>query len=105
MDTPFPRHEDDLNDVERRLAAWQPDSGRLDTDAMLFAAGLAAGRRGRGRFLWPALCVVLTLQAAGLGVWGLSERAERLALNVRPRDRIPGPGVSQATAVADLSEP
>jgi hypothetical protein len=80
MDTP---NEDDLSDLERRLANWQPAAERLDTDSMLFAAGRAAGRRGWGRRLWPACCVLLATQAVGLLVWGLSERAERQVLTDR----------------------
>ena len=74
MDAKTPRHEDDLSDFERHLAGWQPASDGLNADAMLFAAGQAAGRRGRSQLLWPMLCALLTVQAAGLGVWGLSER-------------------------------
>jgi hypothetical protein len=103
MDAHSPRHEDDLNDVERRLAGWQPAPAGLDADAMLFAAGQAAGRRGRGRLVWPALCVLLAVQAAGLGVWGLSERAERQALANRLREPAPIPGAPPATVVAASS--
>ena len=78
MDAHTPRHEDELSDFERHLAGWQPAPGGLDADAMLFAAGQAAGQRGRGRLLGPALCVLFAVQGAGLGAWGLSERAERL---------------------------
>jgi hypothetical protein len=105
MDQHTPRHEDDLSDVERRLAGWHPGAEGLDADAMLFAAGQAAGRRGRGRLLWPALCVVLAVQAAALGAWGLSERAERRALASRIRDRAPAPNAPPATAVVVLPEP
>jgi hypothetical protein len=100
MDAHTPRRNDDLNDVERRLAGWRPASGSLDADAMLFAAGQAAGRRGRGRLLWPALCVLLTVQAALLGAWGLSERAERQALASQLRERAPAPDAHPATEVA-----
>jgi hypothetical protein len=90
--------------VERRLTGWRPGAEGLDADAMLFAAGLAAGRSGRGRLLWPALCVVLAVQAAGLGVWGLAERAECQALAERLRDRTPTPGTPPATDVAVVPE-
>ena len=89
MDAKTPRHEDDLSDFERHLAGWQPASDGLSADAMLFAAGQAAGRRGRSQLLWPMLCALLTVQAAGLGVWGLSERAERQALASRLSERAP----------------
>jgi hypothetical protein len=104
MDAPTPGREDDLSAVERRLAGWQPESGGLHTDALLFAAGHAAGRRGRGPLLWPALCAVLAVQAAGLGVWGLSERAGRLALAGRLPERPPDRGTPPPTAVAALPE-
>jgi hypothetical protein len=72
---------------------------------MLFAAGRAAGRRGRGRLLWPAACVLLVAQAVGLGAWGLSERAERRALASLLHEQAPAPGVSPATAFAALPGP
>jgi len=104
MDQHSPRREDDLSEIELRLASWQPSTERLDTDAMLFAAGRAAGWRGRTRLLWPALCAFLAVQAAGLGAWGLSERAERLALADRPPERAPTPTAPAPTAVAVLPE-
>jgi hypothetical protein len=105
MDAHSPCREDDLNDLERRLAGWQPDPAGPGADAVLFAAGLAAGRRGRGRLLWPALCVVLAVQAAALGVWGLSERAECQALAERLHERTPAPGVPPANAVVEVPGP
>jgi hypothetical protein len=99
MDQHSPRHEDDLSDVERRLAGWHPASAGLHPDAMLFAAGQAAGRRGRGRLLWPALCLLLAVQAAGLGAWALSERAECRALASRLGERAPAPEALPAVAV------
>jgi hypothetical protein len=103
MDAHTPRREDDLSDVERRLAGWHPGSAGPDADAVLFAAGLAAGRRGRA--IWPVSCVLLALLAAGLGVWGLSERAERRALADRFREQAPEPSPSPTTAIAELPEP
>jgi hypothetical protein len=102
-----PRHEDELSDIERHLASWQPASDGLNADAMLFAAGQAAARRGRSRLLGPALCILLVVQSAVLGVWGLSERAGRLALATRIRERATAPSAPPATAVAVaiLSEP
>jgi hypothetical protein len=73
MDT----HPDDLSDLERRLAAWQPAAQGLDADAMLFAAGRASRPR---RLLWPALTVSLAALAVALGAWALQERSGRLAL-------------------------
>src|SRR5260370_13561380 len=105
MDATPPRREDDLSDVERRLAGWQPASGNLDADAMLFAAGRAAGPHGPGRLLWPAVCALLAVQAAGLAVWGLSERAERQALASRLRERAPTPSTAPTTAFAVAPKP
>jgi hypothetical protein len=82
MDTQLPRDQSDLSDLERRLAAWQPKSDGLRSDTMLFAAGLAAGRRGPSR-LWPAVCALLLVQVVGLAVWLSSERSQRLALATR----------------------
>ena len=104
MDEHSPRHQVDLSDCERRLAGWHPASAGLDADAMLFAAGRAAGRRGPGRLLWPALCLLLAAQAVGLGVWGLSQRAEYRALASRLREFAPDPGAPPANAVAVLPE-
>jgi hypothetical protein len=81
MHAQTPDREDDMNKLERRLASWQPASVGLDADAVLFAAGRAAGRRGR--LYWAASCAVLTMLAVGLGLWGISERAERQVLASR----------------------
>jgi hypothetical protein len=89
MDASTARRQDDLSDFERHLAGWQPASDGLNADAMLFAAGQAAGRRERSQLLWPVLCALLTVQSVGLGVWGLSERAERQALAIHLPDRTP----------------
>jgi hypothetical protein len=89
---------------ERRLADWRPALAGLDASAMLFAAGQAVGRRGRGRLLWPALCVVLVVLAAVLGAWGLSERAERQALASRLRRPAPAADAPAATAFAAVPE-
>lgn len=99
MDAKTPRHEDDLSDFERHLAGWQPASDGLSADAMLFAAGQAAGRRERSQLLWPVLCALLTVQTVGLGVWGLSERAERQVLASRLSKRPPTHSASPAPFV------
>jgi hypothetical protein len=54
----------DLTPFSQALARVAPHPGQLDRDALLFAAGRAAGRRGR---LWPALSAALALTCAGLG--------------------------------------
>jgi hypothetical protein len=105
MDARTPRDKNDLTDFECRLAGWQPASRGLDADAMLFAAGQAAGRRGRSQLVWPALCALLAVQAAGLGAWALSERAERQALASRLPERVPTSGPSRAIAVAVIPAP
>jgi hypothetical protein len=89
MDADTPRHEDDMSDLASRLGSWRPTADGLDADAMLFAAGLAAGRRGRGVVVVSVLCGFLAILAVGFGVWGLNERAERQSLASRLRDRIP----------------
>jgi len=102
MGAPSSHNQDDLSDIERRLADWRPASSGLDADAVLFAAGQATAGRGRGRLLWPVLCVLLAGQAALLGAWGLSERAERVALASRIHEIAPEPKVPPASAVAIL---
>jgi hypothetical protein len=89
METTHTGDEGNLSDLERRLGRWRPDSSGLDPDAMLFAAGAASVTPGRGQRLWPALCVLLAAQAAALGIWAFSERAERQALAIRLDDRAP----------------
>jgi hypothetical protein len=96
MDT----HPDDLSDLERRLAAWQPAAQGLDADAMLFAAGRAAGRPPRGRLLWAALSVSLAVLAVALGAWAARERSGRLALAQQLRQpAAPAPGPLPPAAV------
>jgi hypothetical protein len=96
MDTD-PLRPDDLSELERRLSGWRPASAGLDADAMLFAAGQAAARRGPARLVWPALTLSLVALATALGAWGASERSERLALAEQLR--------RPATEPADPSPP
>jgi hypothetical protein len=105
MDARTPRDENDLSDFEGRLASWQPASSGLDADAMLFAAGHAAGRRGRSQLVWAAFCALIAVQSAGLGAWALSERAGRQALASRVSERPPPSGPSPAIAVAVVPAP
>jgi len=105
MDPLPPSRKGDVSDCERRLADWQPAAGNLDADAMLFAAGCAAGRRKGVPLLWPVLCALLAAQAAGFGLWGLSERAERVALAGRLHEHAPASNTPRAPAVAESSEP
>jgi hypothetical protein len=76
MDAHLP---DDLSNLERRLAGWQPATADLHADRMLFAAGRASARRPT-RFVWPALSGCLAVLAALLATSLASERAEKLAL-------------------------
>src|SRR5205085_10199892 len=87
----MPAHPDDLNELERRLAAWAPATAGVDADVMLSAAGRASVRAGRLRFVWPALSASLTALVVVLGVWLANERDQRLALvqQVHPLAPIP----------------
>lgn len=98
MDKHLPHHQDDLSDLEHRLSSWRPDDLGVNADAMLFAAGLAAGRSERGRLLGLGLGGLLAVLALGLGAWGWLERAERQALANCLRERTP----SSATFVVVL---
>lgn len=53
----------ELTAFERKLAEVPPHLGGLQRDALLFAAGRAAGRRGT---FWPAAAGVLALVSLGL---------------------------------------
>lgn len=82
---------EDMNELERRLSAWQPNSAGMDADPVLFAAGRASVRPGPARFVWPALTTVLAALAVVLGVCWAEERSERLSLADRLRARPPAP--------------
>jgi hypothetical protein len=88
MDT-HSNQQDDLSDLERRLSGWRPEVEGLSDQAVLFAAGIAAGRAGRSRIIWPGLCGLLAVLAAGLGAWGFNERAERQFLISQLPERAP----------------
>jgi hypothetical protein len=77
---------DDLNDLERRLGQWRPAEAGLDADAMLFAAGRAAGKP---RLLRLALAGCLAALVVALSGWAW-ERAERRSLAEQLRRRPPG---------------
>jgi hypothetical protein len=98
--SPLPDGED-LRALERRLSAWRPAADGLDADAMLFAAGRASARPGRGRFLWPALAACLALTSAGLGVALVREQAERLALARQMPSPTPAPAIVPPAPPAD----
>jgi hypothetical protein len=101
MDT----NSDDLTDIERRLTACEPSSAGLDADAMLFAAGRAAARRGPTRFVWPALAAGLAAATVVLGVWLKAERDERLILAGRLEQMRPAPELPPSPPAAVPAEP
>jgi hypothetical protein len=80
MGTPDPDTRDDLTDLERRLAGWQPASDRLDRDRMLFDAGRASARSEIRERAWAACSAILLLVSAGLGVQLVREHARREGL-------------------------
>jgi hypothetical protein len=101
MDT-HPDRPDDLNELERRLSAWEPAPEGLDADAMLFAAGRASARRR----LWPALTALTAAVAVALGAWGSAERAGRLALARQLGERpAAAPGADPLAPLAAPAEP
>lgn len=104
MDTHSHRPED-LNELERRLSAWQPSSAGLNADAVLFAAGRASVRPGPARIAWPAFTALLTVLAVVLGLWLAAERSERQALAFRLRERPPAPAVNPSPPPAANAEP
>jgi hypothetical protein len=106
MDT-NPHRPDDLSEVQRRLAAWEPATDGLATDAMLFAAGRASVRPGLARFVWPALTGLLTALSVTLGLWLVGERSERLALAQRLHDRppVPAPAVNPSSPPTQNATP
>jgi hypothetical protein len=97
---PHSPNPDDLSEIERRLSVWRPNAEGLNREAMLYAAGLAAAKPGRGRLLWPALCSLLAVIAVSLGAWGLNERAERQFLIGRLHEGTPPAAASPTNALA-----
>jgi hypothetical protein len=65
---------------------------------MLYAAGLAEGRRGRSA--WAATCGALAAVAFGLGAWGATERGERRNLAAR----LERPSAVSTNAIASSPE-
>jgi hypothetical protein len=86
MDANSPR-PDNLNELERRLAAWRPSTKGLSPEAMLFAAGRASAGGGKLWLAWPALCACLAMVSLGLGARLATERSERLALSQQLQER------------------
>lgn len=104
MDTNSDRPED-LNALERRLSAWQPNREGLDADAVLFAAGRASVKPGPARFAWPALTVLLTGVSVALGLWLVNERDERMILAAQLQEHPPAPTVNPAPPPAVYTVP
>lgn len=106
---PHPFRPDDLNDLERRLAAWQPSAAGLDADRMLFAAGRASAARAPSRLVWPAVSACLALATVFLGARWTAERAERLALaeelRHRPTASVPTPPPRPTAVEPETTEP
>jgi hypothetical protein len=89
MDAQLP---EDLNDLEQRLAGWQPSRAGLDADRMLFDAGRASVRPGKPGLLWPVAAGCLSLLAAVLAVGLIHQREENRAL-VRQLEARPAPAL------------
>jgi hypothetical protein len=96
---PHSPNSDDLSEIERRLSVWRPNAEGLNREAMLYAAGLAAGKAGRGRLLWPALCSLLAVIAVALGAWGFNERSECQFLIGRLHERTPPSAATPTNAL------
>src|SRR5262249_1888046 len=101
-----PHADDNLSELERRLAGWQPTAARLDPDALLFAAGRASVPPPRPAPVWPAVAWALTRPPLGLGGWLAFERGERLTLAAELRGRPPiETPVAGETNAATADEP
>jgi hypothetical protein len=75
-------HPDDLNDLERRLTAWQPAADGVDADRMLFEAGQATARFRYNRRVVLFHLVLATVCC----IWALIEHFERTALARRVQE-------------------
>jgi hypothetical protein len=82
------RNSKELNDMERLLSGLRPCQDGLDADAMLFAAGLAAGRQAKGKVLLSTMCGLLAVATAGLALWGLAQRKELIQLARHQQERM-----------------
>jgi hypothetical protein len=94
----FDRNEErtePLSDLERRLRSWEPASGGLDRDCMLFEAGRAAAGRtvgpGRSVRLWRLATAAAVVAALGLGQGWRTERLHRQAVELLLAAELPRP--------------
>ena len=96
-------HDDDLDPIARRLAAWTPAPARSGRDRILYEAGVAAGRR-QARWQQVAVAVPLLIGSTG---WIRLERAERnrleLALAARSAPPQPVPTTAPIIRVPRLA--
>ncbi|HTU16559.1 MAG TPA: hypothetical protein VMG10_00735 [Gemmataceae bacterium] len=105
---PHSHRPEDLNELERRLSAWQPSPAGLDADTMLFAAGRASAASSPARFAWPGLSLVLTALTIVLSMALAAERGERQALarqlreNQQPPSAIASPSPAANVAAEEL---
>ena len=102
MDSNTPK-DDNLIDFERRLSGWRPSLDNPKPDAVLFAAGFAAGRGFQARWVWPLIGTLFIVQATGFLIWALSEREERRNLESQLRET--APSHPQTIASPDLPDP
>jgi hypothetical protein len=70
----------ELAAVERRLMQWNPASGRLDRDRVLFESGKASAQPRAGRGSWVVLSIVMTGAALVFGSLFVQERGQRRTL-------------------------
>jgi hypothetical protein len=84
-----------LSELEHRLRMWQPSSGGLDRDRMLFEAGRAAALRtvgpGGSVRLWRLATAASVLAALGLGQGWRTERLHRQAVELSLAAEMPPP--------------
>jgi hypothetical protein len=89
-----------MNEFERNLSRLRPEAAGLNSDAVTYAAGLAAGRRGRN--CWAGVSCLFAVAVVGLGLWGWSERVERHQLAARMGEQL-APAVVPANSAEAIS--
>ncbi len=80
IDKPNIDHENDLTNLERRLAAWRPAVGVLDRDRMLFNSGRASAQAEGRLWSWRLATGAMFLVSAVLGGFLVRERSQRVAI-------------------------